>query len=177
MDTIGGTGTIESPDGVNIPKLAWVDKNRGQIKYLSKELGIPFPAVLISFPEVDYEMLGAGVRKGACVVRITSLFENFADSFVGSFDQETALKYFEFNDLVFEALEEFSGACFTKLIRIKETEDEDHDFLIITHTDYATELTELAAVKKVIMMTGNPSTIVNTPTPPTPTDLPGDFVL
>jgi len=63
VDNLGEIATIQSPDGVTIPKLGWVDKNRGQVQYLTREMGIPFPAILISFPEIEYESLGAGVKK------------------------------------------------------------------------------------------------------------------
>jgi hypothetical protein len=169
---------IETEEGnIDIPRLQWVDKNRGQLLHLTKELGIPMPAILISFPEIEFEMLGAGLRKGETVVRVTSLFESYADSYFGSVDQDVALQYLEFNDLVFSTLEGLSGSAFSSLNRIRETEDEDHDFLIITHTDYKTTLTEASSMDKVSYITGNPNPIKTAPVPVEPlADEPNQFV-
>lgn len=156
----------ELEEEVEVPRLQWADLNRGQIQHLTKELGIPMPAVLISFPEITYSMLGAGLREGETIIRITSLFESFADSHFGSLNQDIALQYLEFNDLLFQTLENLSGNSFSALTRIKETEDDDHDFLIITNTDYSCNLIEIGAINPVTFMDGNPTPkrVATTPT-------------
>lgn len=167
----------ELEETVEVPRLQWADLNRGQLQHLTKELGIPLPAVLISFPEIDYTLLGAGLRDGETVIRITSLFESFADSYFGSVNQDIALQYLEFNDLLYQTLEGLKGASFTDLNRIKETEDDDHDFLIVTNTDYSCSLIEVGAIKQVTFMEGNP-TPTKVPSVPLNTleDEPGQFV-
>lgn len=180
-----GTGTITVVEtdaegeeyDLEVPGLKWYDKQRGQVAHLTKELGIPFPAVLISFPDADFEQLGGGAQKGMTTVRITTLFENFADTFYGSPNQDVALKYFHFNDLIFETLNGFSGSCFSSLVRVRETEDEDHDFLIITTIDFATEITEQGR-NRIERETGNPSVALGVAPTPEPTEPPeGQFVL
>lgn len=186
MDTLGGTGVIEvleyegtdQEETIEVPKLQWYDKNRGQIKFLTKELGIPMPAVLISFPDINYESLGSGLQKGATTIRITTLFESFADSHHGSFDQDIALKYFYFNDLIVETLGNFEGSFFTKLQRITEQEDEEHDYLIITNIDFTTEIVYSPSKATPEFITGNPTVTKSTPQPaPVPDNSSGQFVI
>ena len=167
----------ELEEEVTGSRLPWAELNRGQIQHLTKELGIPLPAVLISFPEINYSQLGAGLTEGDVIVRITSLFESFADSYFGSVNQDIALQYLEFNDLLFQTLEGLKGATFSNLTRTNETEDDDYDFLIITNTDYTCTLLETGGVKTIEFMEGNPTPKrVATTTTNTLEDAPGQFV-
>lgn len=177
MSVLGGDD-ITVTDGDNdviLPRLKWVDKNRGQIQHLTTELVIPMPAILIAFPGTDYEYQGAGSQKGMAIVRITMLFESYADTFHGSVNQDTALEYLLYCDAVYECLENFYGDNFSALKRIREEEEEDHDFLIITHMDFLTEFTDTK--ERILNLTGNANPVrqINKPTNPTD-ERPGQFI-
>ena len=126
-----------------ITGLNWIDKYKGQLEYI--EVGsefVTFPAVFISFATSQWQTSGGGVQKSQTVISIITAYENYADSFDGSENEDEALLFWEFNEAVHKALQGFKGDCFTALERIGDQEDEDHTNVIATRFTYATEITD-----------------------------------
>lgn len=124
-----------------LPSVKWVDKLFGQVDNLSNHV-IPYPAILIEFGRWEPISMGNNVQKGPLIIRFHLLYENFAQSFEGSHDQELAMAYFDFVEEVHQALQGLSGTNFTALQRTGEEEDNDHDVIINTIVEYFTELTD-----------------------------------
>jgi len=130
-----------------IPSLAWVDKNHGQFNRPEMHLPVPMPAILISFPDTEWEHVGRGWQKGRMRIRVEVGYENYADSFDGSPNIEEAIRFFEFNEATHQALQGWSCPGITTLERVADAEDDDHGNVIRTILEYETSVEDRSASK------------------------------
>lgn len=129
-----------------VATLQHIDKLFGQLNNLGEHV-IPYPAVLIEFARWEITTQGKNEQRGILFIRFHCLFENYSYSFEGSEDQSLALLYFDFVESIHKALQGFSGPTFTSLQRTGEEEDVDHQVVIDTVLEYATELTDISGAR------------------------------
>ncbi len=141
-----------------LPSLRWVDKENGQFRLMDQGFPIPLPAITIGFARAEYTSNGQNVQEGQATIRIRIGYESYADSFEGSSNQAESLKYYEFQEQVYAALQGFSGTNFSALERVAEEDDEDHDAMIVTIIDFATMITDTGAItaKDYVLATIDP---------------------
>jgi len=125
------------PDG--LPNLKWVDKQMGQFTDPATAFALPLPTVLISFLDFDWETIGKGVQKGMGSIRIEVYFENYANSFTGSLNQELALQFWEFTeDVIHKLLQGYAiKDLMSPMSRIRDAEDAEQDMIITSTMEYA----------------------------------------
>jgi hypothetical protein len=127
----------------HMPSLQWFDKDFGQADLIKEGIvALPMPAALISFRTPNWSSALSGVQQGSTTIRVRILWENYADSFQGSINQDKAIQFFEFNELAHKALQGFSGEFFSGLDRNADDEDDDHTNVVITDMFYATIITD-----------------------------------
>ena len=127
-----------------IPTLKWFDKDKGQFNDLINNL-MPFPAILFSFGNTPYETMSNKVQKGKVTLRFKIGYENYADSFIGSINQEKALEFFDFNEKVYKALQGLSTTYLRNLERSSDEDDDDHKNVIVTIFEFTGTLIDDAA--------------------------------
>lgn len=132
-----------------IPSLKWIDKQAGQFRRPEMALPVPSPAILISFPSTNWKTIGKGHQQGEMRVRIEVGYQNYADAFDGSPNIEQAIKFFEFNEAVHQALQGWSTTQMTSLDRVLDEEDDDHGALIVTAFEYQTSIQDKSGSKEV----------------------------
>ncbi len=165
--------------GVELPSLKWVDKENAQFLKMEKGYPIPLPAITIRFVNTDWTTNGRNVQDGNAVIEFSIGYENYSDSFEGSVNQDDALKFYEFNEQVFAALQGFSGEGFTALQRINDGEDDDHDAMIVSKMSFTTLITDTGAEthKDYVLAPINPKPVfkelINRP----PTNFVSGFVI
>lgn len=147
--SVKGTTYKEITDHLKatVPAIQWVDKDRGQLEDAGNFV-FPRPAVFVSFGLGQYESQGGGILKGDKILRVRTCYENYADSFTGSLNQEKALAYFEFDEAVHKALEGFNGTHFQGLTKISDEDDLDHTNLIVQVLEYTMNITDDSAATK-----------------------------
>ncbi len=122
-----------------VSELIYIDKDRGQTEK-ENALVVPKPAVLIAFLRFEWSDAGNGIKLGKGVVRVRTVCENYAESYVGSIDQELALAFFDLNEKVDAALEGFGGEKFRPLVKVADEDDLDHNNVIVTVFEYETTI-------------------------------------
>lgn len=127
-----------------VDALKWFDKDKGQFENISNHV-MPLPAVLMSFGRTPYEDLTEGIQKGQLTLRFRIGYENYADSFVGSINQDKALEFFDFNEAIFKALQGLSTTYVKNLTRIADEDDQDHKNVIVTIMEFAGTLIDDSA--------------------------------
>ena len=127
-----------------IPALKWFDKDKGQFENISNHV-MPFPAILFSYGNTPYTTMGNKVQKGAVTLRFRIGYENYADSFIGSINQEKALDFFEFNEAVYKALQGLSTTYLRNLERSTDEDDTDHKNVIVTIMEFTGTLIDDSA--------------------------------
>ncbi|WEK18185.1 MAG: hypothetical protein P0Y49_15445 [Candidatus Pedobacter colombiensis] len=145
-----------------LPSVKWIDKYNSQQLRALQESNIKYPAIFIGFHTFRWTSAAYKVQKGRGVIRIYTVFENNGESHLGSTTQEEGLQFMEFNEAVFKALEGLSGVGFSPLNRTTEKEDMDHDRLIVTITDYQTELLDVSSDETQQHEMADPELIVRT---------------
>lgn len=138
------------PDGVfnedmAMPGLKLVDKQMGQFNHPELAQLLPLPAILIGFRKTNWESQSRSVQSGSSILTFWVYYENYADSFVGSMNEDIALKFFDFNEAVHQALQGYDGDLFTALDRISDEDDEEQDMIIGTIFEYTTIITDSSA--------------------------------
>lgn len=127
-----------------IPELKWFDKDKSQFENISNHV-IPLPAILFSYGNTPYQTLSNKVQKGMVTLRFRIGFENYADSFIGSINQEKALKFFDFNEKVYKALQGLSTTYLRNLERSTDEDDNDHKNVIVTIMEFTGTLIDDSA--------------------------------
>lgn len=135
---------IETYLMAEVEGLKWFDKDKGQFEDISNHV-MPLPAILMSFGRTPYEAQGNNIQKGQLTLRFRIGYENYADSFVGSVNQEKALEFFQFNENVFKALQGLSTTYTRNLERTADEDDIDHKNLIVTIMEFTGTLIDDSA--------------------------------
>lgn len=122
---------------IGLPSAQWIDKDLGQYELMDEGVAnIPLPAVLISFPDTDYESLLSADQTGSGAIRIRTGFENYYDANAGNPDRTKALDFFDFNEAVHNAIMSFAMPHISGIKRTQEAEDLNHKNVIITEVIY-----------------------------------------
>lgn len=120
------------------------DKDKGQFDDMSNHI-LPMPYILMSFGNTPYQTLSNKVQKGTVNLRFKIGYENYADSYKGSINQEKALEFFEFNEAVYKALQGLSTTYLRNLERTSDEDDDNHKNIIITIYDFTGTLIDDSA--------------------------------
>jgi len=127
-----------------VPTLKGFDKDKGQFENISNHV-LPLPYVLMSFGRTTYEAQGNLAQKGILTLRFRIGYENYADSFNGSINQEKALEFFDFNEAIFVALQGLSTTYIRNLERTADEDDQDHKNVIVTVMEFTGTLIDDSA--------------------------------
>jgi len=128
------------PNG--LPSLKHYDKQMGQFTSPELALMLPLPMVLLQFLDFTWETVGQNMQKGIGIIRVSIYFENYANSFTGAINQDTALQFFEFTEAVHKALQGYSINGMAALSRVGDAEDTEQDMIIMSVMDYQTTITD-----------------------------------
>jgi|GEM_PF-2097839 len=147
MNVLQVNDPVNFPSGIlkpemNLPGLRWFDKQMGQFDNPEMFYAIPLPGVLMEFGQFQWVTIGQNQQRGNGIIRFYIYFENYADSFNGSINQEMALRFFEFTEQVHLALQGFALPYMTPLERTGDNEDTAQDMIITSMIEYSTIITD-----------------------------------
>lgn len=121
----------------HLPSLKWFDKQMSQFTDAEKSFALPLPTILMEYGQFTWTTTGKNTQKGDGVIRFYIYFENYADSFTGSINQELALQFFEFGEAVHQALQGVAIAnILSPLDRVADAEDAEQDMIITSILEY-----------------------------------------
>jgi hypothetical protein len=130
------------PAELNLPPLKWFDKQMGQFTNPELSVAMPLPCILMEYQPFTWITVGKNVQRGNGNIRFYIYFENYADAYTGSVNQNLALQFFDFTDFANLALQGFSLEHMTALQRVGDNEDSAEDMIITSQVDYGTILTD-----------------------------------
>lgn len=125
-----------------LPDLAWFDKQMGQFTHPADFYALPLPCILMEYQQFTWQTTGNNQQRGTGNIRFYTYFENYANSFTGSVDQQTALSFFEFTEQLNLLLQGYTLPGMTPLERVGDNEDNAQDMIITSWVDYATVITD-----------------------------------
>lgn len=121
-----------------LPELKWFDKQMGQFDTPELSFALPLPTILLEFGQFTWSTVGQNNQKGEGSLRIYIYFENYANSFTGSLNQDVALQFFEFTEAVHQVLQGYGIVdVMSPMVRIGDAEDIAQDMVITSVMDYA----------------------------------------
>jgi len=161
MSVLQNFDAIAHPAGIlpaelNLPGLAWFDKQMGQFTNPEMAIAIPLPCILMEYQAFTWNTVGKNEQHGTGNIRFYVYFENYADAFTGSANQTLALQFFDFTDQVNQALQGYRLPMMTPLLRVGDNEDSAEDMIITSQVDYGTILTDAATLEAQAFTLVNP---------------------
>lgn len=102
----------------NIPEVVWVDLWHEQIGYLASEYPFGTPAVFLSFNTVKIDDRSLLVQDVDTQMDLYIYFETFADTFMGSYNQDTALSFLELINKLYALFHGRSGVNYSTMRRV-----------------------------------------------------------
>ncbi len=101
---------------------------------------LPLRFILIELSQIEWETDSRGIQKGATTITVRVGF-NSPDN-----DKLDESGFFDFEEIIYKALNGLDSVCFTPLKRVADRADEDFDHVYIQETDFATQLTDDSAL-------------------------------
>ena len=101
-----------------LPEVVWVDLWHEQIGYLASEHPFGTPAVFLSFTTVKIDDRSLLVQDVDTQMDVYVYFETFADTFVGSYNQDTALAFLGLINKLYALFHGRSGANYSTMRRV-----------------------------------------------------------
>lgn len=102
----------------NLPEIRWYDLWHEQVNYLSTELPFPTPSVFISFKTLSIEDKGILAQTCDTQIDFYLFYETFADSYEGSYNQESALSFLDQLTELHKLFHGTSGANYSQMRRV-----------------------------------------------------------
>lgn len=102
----------------NLPEVVWVDLWHDQIGYLSTEHPFSTPAVFLSFNTVKTDDRSLLVQDVDTQLDIYLYFETFADTFGGSYNQDTALEFLDTINKLYALFHGRKGTNYSTMRRV-----------------------------------------------------------
>lgn len=98
-----------------IPAVKWIDLWHNQAGFLQEEHPFKTPAVFLAFRTVSGADLGQKVQDANVQVDFYLYFETFADTFKGSYNQNSALEFLKLLDKIHKFFHGYSGEFFSEM--------------------------------------------------------------
>lgn len=111
-----------------------------QFQNMDKENTFAFPCVFIQFLDLNWSTETEGIQKGLATIRLHVGFETLAREDLGKFDV--------IDDEIHKYVEGFTGEDFTRLSRVNEEQDIDHDNVYVWLMDYSTEIIDCSGARR-----------------------------
>lgn len=125
----------------HLPHLQWYDKQMAQFSDAETSFALPLPAILIEFGQFTWTTAGKNTQRGEGVLRFYTYFENYANSFNGSLNQDLALQFWEFTEEVHKYLQGLAiEGVLSPLERVTDAEDIEQDMIITSILEYNTTI-------------------------------------
>ncbi len=94
-----------------VPEIRWIDQDLGQLEFYSERPPVSWPCILIDFDSTSYDQQLQGIQWGNLSFTLRLGFPAFspANSKVAIAVKEKALKYYELENLVYQAMQGFDA--------------------------------------------------------------------
>ncbi len=107
-----------------MPEVKWVDLWHEQVNYLTDELPFPTPAVFIGFNTNECDDLSQLIQKCDLQLDLYLFYETFSDTYVGSYNQGSAIEYLRLLTKLHTTFHGISGVNFQTMRRVDMRREE-----------------------------------------------------
>lgn len=142
------------------PDIQWVDMWHEQINYLTIEHPFPTPAVFIAFNMLEAEDQGLKAQNCNTQIDIRLYYECFEDTYVGAYNQESAINFLRELTELHKLFHGTSGEHYSEMRRIAMVDEASGDAGNLYRISFACNVYDDSAVKQYIDKEVNDITIV-----------------
>lgn len=112
-------GILNTLDGYEDKSpIRWLDLWHNQVNFLSEEHEFPTPAVFFAFRTKQVDDLGEKIQQITLQVDCFVFYETFSDTYIGSFNQDSALQFILILDFVNGRLHGTGGENYNSMRKI-----------------------------------------------------------
>lgn len=129
-------------------EIQWIDLWHDQITYLEEEYAFQFPAVFIGFRFPDIRDLRDGIQDINGFIEFTVAYHTLADTYDGSENQSSALKFTELLTNLHKNLQTKAGENFSALKRRSIIPIETGSNVIVYRLSYETIIRDYSPLEK-----------------------------
>ncbi len=124
----------------------YIARDNNQFEMDAEEHAIPKPAIVIGFPDTDWDSKTNNQQNGALTISVKIAYATIADSnFYETQNNTQAYKRDEYVQDVQIALQGLDLGLAGKLLRVREIEDNNHDHITIDQINYLTIVSDQLA--------------------------------
>lgn len=107
----------EIADRINLQmtSIKWIDLWHNQVGFLQEEHPFPTPAIFLAFRTVSGTDIGLKVQDTNVQIDFYLYYETFADTFKGSYNQNSALDFLKLLDALHKHFHGYSGQNFSEM--------------------------------------------------------------
>jgi len=131
-----------------VPAIKTIALFNDQFNNEQKNNPFKYPVCLIEFDSFDWKSQSRGIQVGTLNVRFHLGVETYKTNLSsGRTDQPNDLEFFDLIAAVHVAVNMFDAYFFTPLLRVSETQDTNHDNILVWVAEYKTQITDDNAEK------------------------------
>lgn len=154
----------------DVPAIKWLDLWHNQVNFLGDEHPFSSPAVFLDFRILETTDSGEKVQGLRLQVDTYIFYETFADTYLGSWNQESALSFLDIINDVFACLHGTSGENYSEMRRIGFNPVDTGGAGNLYQQSFECTLMDYAAMKAWEDATGNEIGLAVGDTPAKPQD-------
>lgn len=129
-----------------VPELKTIGLFNNQFEKESENNPIGFPALFVEFDSIDWRSQQRGIQIGLSVIRFHIGVETYKTNFSGEQIWEpNDLEFLELVEKIHVAIHGFDDVNFTPLLRVAESQNTDHDNVIVWDVVYQSQITDTGA--------------------------------
>ncbi len=135
---------------LNHTKIKHVRLFNNQFEEMEREDTFPLPCVFIEFASLEWEQKSRGLQEGEAIIRFHVGLESV---------RTEELEMLDLIDQLHSVLQDFSTDISTAMSRETETQDTDHDNVMIWIADYSTRITDESGLRRNKLISTNIETL------------------
>ena len=141
---------IELADKINEkrPDIEWIDLWHDQVNYLATEHPFPTPAIFISFNMLEAEDQGLLAQNCNTQIDFRLYYETFDDTYMGSYNQESALNFLRELTEIHKLFHGTSGQYYNEMRRITMVDEASGDAGNLYRISFACNVYDDSTVKQ-----------------------------
>lgn len=157
----------------NIAEVKWVDLWANQTEEFEMEFPFPMPAVFIELNSDNIESIGVLAQDINAFVTFHVAYETMAESYSGSYNQTTALAFFDILDNIHKTFHGKHGVNFGRMNRVAVQAEQAGTNIIQYAISFSTIIRDYTAVKEYneTELQGVAVEQGQEPTPPPPSNM------
>lgn len=132
----------------DLTELAWIDWDWGQLEVPTENYPVQFDAVLISFPDIQWQQGSGNVEYGNTVVQVRIAVDVYDSLHTADGEPSPAVgrnyakEKMKLEDRVYKCLKNFQGSFFSGLQRVSSGEERRDDGIKVFVQTYMTNMVD-----------------------------------